>query len=191
MEFVPYFALICAVLAVIYGVVTSRSISNAPAGNERMQEIAGAIQEGAKAYLNRQYMTIGLVGIVVAVIIAVLLGIWVAIGYLIGAVLSGAAGYIGMNVSVKANVRTTEAAREGLAQGLKISFRAGAVTGMLVAGLALLAIAGYFVILTQGVKADPRTLIDGLVALGFGASLISIFARLGGASLRMIRVTRR
>ena len=180
MEFVPYFALICAVLAVIYGVVTSRSIMKAPAGNERMQEIAGAIQEGAKAYLNRQYLTIGLVGVVVAVIIAVLLGIWVAIGYLIGAVLSGAAGYIGMNVSVKANVRTTEAARKGLAEGLKISFQSGAVTGMLVAGLALLAISGYFVILTEGVKVGPRTLVDGLVALGFGASLISIFARLGG-----------
>ena len=179
MDWVPYFALVCALLAVVYGIVTSRMVLSAGAGNERMQEIAAAVQEGARAYLNRQYMTIAIAGVAIAVIVALLLGIWVAVGFAIGAILSGAAGYIGMNVSVRANVRTAEAARQGLAQGLKIAFQAGAVTGMLVAGLALLAVAGYLLVL-NALGVDQRGLVDALVALGFGASLISIFARLGG-----------
>ncbi len=179
MDWVPYFALVCALLAVVYGIVTSRMVLSAGAGNEKMQEIAAAVQEGARAYLNRQYMTIAIAGVAIAVIVALLLGIWVAVGFAIGAVLSGAAGYIGMNVSVRANVRTAEAARQGLAQGLKIAFQAGAVTGMLVAGLALLAVAGYLLVL-NALGVDQRGLVDALVALGFGASLISIFARLGG-----------
>ena len=179
MDWVPYFALVCALLAVVYGIVTSRMVLSAGAGNERMQEIAAAVQEGARAYLNRQYLTIAVAGVAIAIIVALLLGVWVAVGFAIGAILSGAAGYIGMNVSVRANVRTAEAARQGLAQGLKIAFQAGAVTGMLVAGLALLAVAGYLLVL-QALGTDQRGLIDALVALGFGASLISIFARLGG-----------
>jgi K(+)-stimulated pyrophosphate-energized sodium pump len=153
------------------------------AGSERMQEISAAVQEGAAAYLNRQYRTIGIVGIVIAIILLILLGWPVALGFVIGAVLSGATGYIGMNISVRSNVRTTEAARQGLAQGLSVAFRAGAVTGMLVAGLALLAVAGYFGILNllhDGGTIGERDIVDALVALGFGASLISIFARLGG-----------
>jgi K(+)-stimulated pyrophosphate-energized sodium pump len=173
------FVLVCGLLAIVYGVVTARAVLAASPGNARMQEIAQAIQEGASAYLNRQYMTISVVGVVIAVIVSVLLGIHVGIGFVVGAVMSGAAGYIGMNVSVRANVRTAEASRQGLAAGLSIAFRAGAVTGMLVAGLALLAVAGYFAILT-GQGFTGRALIDALVALGFGASLISIFARLGG-----------
>ncbi len=173
------FALICGVVALIYGVWAARSVLAASAGTERMQTIAGAIQEGAKAYLNRQYRTIAGVGVVVFVIITFALGIKVGIGFLIGAILSGATGYIGMYISVRANVRTAEAARQGLAQGLEIAFRAGAVTGMLVAGLALLAVAGYYAILL-GIGAEGRELIEPLVGLGFGASLISIFARLGG-----------
>ena len=179
MGWVPYFALVCALLAVVYGIATSRAVLSADAGNEKMQEIAAAVQEGARAYLNRQYMTIAVAGVAIAVIVALLLGFWVAVGFAIGAILSGAAGYIGMNVSVRANVRTAEAARQGLAQGLRIAFQAGAVTGMLVAGLALLAVAGYLLIL-DALGTDQRGLIDALVALGFGASLISIFARLGG-----------
>jgi len=173
------FVLACAVVALVYGIWASRSVLSASAGSERMQAIAAAIQEGASAYLNRQYRTIALVGVVIFIIISVVLSIEVGIGFLIGAVLSGATGYIGMNVSVRANVRTAEAARTGLAEGLAIAFRAGAVTGMLVAGLALLAVAGYYaVLLSQG--AEGRALTDPLVGLGFGASLISIFARLGG-----------
>ena len=169
----------CGVIAVIYGILASRSILAASAGTERMQEIAGAIQEGAKAYLNRQYRTIGMVGIVVAVILYIFLGSQAAIGFLIGAILSGAAGYVGMLISVRANVRTTEASRQGLAQGLSIAFRSGAVTGMLVAGFALLSISVYYsVLLSQG--ATEKQLINGLIGLAFGASLISIFARLGG-----------
>ncbi len=167
------------ILAVLYGVWASRSVLSAPAGNARMQEVAAAIQEGARAYLNRQYTTIGLVGVVVAIILFVTLGHLAAIGFAIGAVLSGAAGYIGMNVSVRANVRVAEGSRQGLAQGLAIAFRAGAVTGMLVAGLALIGVAGYYYLLPQ-LGGEGRDIIDALVALGFGASLISIFARLGG-----------
>ena len=170
------------VLAIAYGVWASRSIMAADAGNERMQEIASAIQEGAGAYLNRQYRTIGIVGVVIAAIVFYLLGAKVSLGFIVGAALSGAAGYVGMLVSVRANVRTTQAASESLAAGLSMAFRSGAVTGMLVAGLALLAVAVYFAVLVNGFGLSPssREVIDALVALGFGASLISIFARLGG-----------
>ncbi len=179
MSSVLIFVVICGLAALVYGVAASRSVLAASPGNARMQEIAAAIQEGARAYLNRQYRAIAIVGVGIFVVLLLLLGIHEAIGFLIGAVLSGAAGYIGMNVSVKANVRTAEAARQGLAQGLAVSFRSGAVTGMLVAGLALLGVAVYYAILVS-VGAEGRGLIDPLVALGFGASLISIFARLGG-----------
>jgi len=170
----------CGALALVYGIWASRSVLAASAGTERMQEISAAVQEGARAYLNRQYKTIGIVGIVVAGILWIVLGPTVAAGFLIGAVLSGAAGYIGMNISVRSNVRVAEGARQGLARGLEIAFRAGAVTGMLVAGLALLAIAIYYLILKDILGVSGRELIDPLVGLGFGASLISIFARLGG-----------
>ncbi|MCW5698424.1 MAG: sodium-translocating pyrophosphatase [Rhodospirillales bacterium] len=171
--------ILCGLLALGYGIWASRSVLGASAGTARMQEISGAVQEGAAAYLNRQYMTIGIVGIIVAVVLAIFLGITVAIGFVIGATLSGAAGYIGMNISVRANVRVADAARQGLGEGLGVAFKAGAVTGMLVAGLALLAIAIYYGILLAA-GAEGRALIDPLVGLGFGASLISIFARLGG-----------
>ena len=171
-------------LAVVYGFVTSRQVLGSDAGNEKMQEIAGAIQEGAQAYLKRQYSTIAVVGVVVAIIIAVTLT-WVsAIGFVIGAILSGVAGFIGMNISVRSNVRTAAAAQTGLQQGLTLAFRAGAITGMLVAGLALLAIAVFYWYLTgpagHTVGGEDRTVVEGLTALAFGASLISIFARLGG-----------
>jgi K(+)-stimulated pyrophosphate-energized sodium pump len=169
-------------LSIIYGVVTTSSLMKADAGSARMQEIAAAIAEGAQAYLNRQYLTIAIVGVVIFALVAWLLGLAVGIGFVIGAVLSGAAGYIGMNVSVRANVRTAQAATQSLAGGLDIAFKAGAITGMLVAGLALLGVAGYYWVLTgpMGLAVNSRVVIDALVALGFGASLISIFARLGG-----------
>ena len=179
-----WLAIAAGLLSIVYGVIQIRSILSAPAGDERMQEIAKAIQEGADAYLKRQYTTVAIVGVAILILVGFLLGWIVAVGFLIGAVLSGAAGFIGMLVSVRANVRTTEAAKESLQAGLSMAFRAGAVTGMLVAGLALLSIAIYYGALTgfSGVGTEPvsRTVIDGLVALGFGASLISIFARLGG-----------
>ncbi|XBQ15845.1 MAG: sodium-translocating pyrophosphatase [Oceanicaulis sp.] len=179
-----WLAVAAGVLSIVYGAVQIRSILSASAGNERMQEIAKAIQEGADAYLKRQYTTIAIVGVVILILVGVLLGWVVAIGFLIGAVLSGAAGFIGMLVSVRANVRTTEAAKTSLQAGLSMAFKAGAVTGMLVAGLALLSVAVYYALLTGGNGFEnaegQRTIIDGLVALGFGASLISIFARLGG-----------
>ena len=183
MATIVWFALACGGLAVLYGIWASRSILALSPGNERMQQISAAIQEGAAAYLNRQYRAIAMVGVVIAVILFFLLGWTVALGFVIGAVLSGATGYIGMNISVRANVRTTEAARSSMAEGLSVAFRSGAVTGMLVAGLALIAVAGYFgfmVWLEQKGSASGREIIDALVALGFGASLISIFARLGG-----------
>ena len=176
---VLYFAIASGVVALVYGLITAKSVVSADAGSKKMQEIAGAIQAGAYAYLNRQYRTIFIVGIVIFALLAFLLGIKVALAFAVGAILSGAAGYIGMVVSVKANVRTAQAASEGLAQGLSIAFKSGAVTGMLVAGLALLAVTGtYYILLLSG--SQGRELIDPLVALGFGASLISIFARLGG-----------
>jgi len=176
---VTLMAILCGVAAILYGLWAIRSVMSASAGTPRMQEIAGAIQEGAMAYLNRQYRTIAMVGVVIFAGAFFVLGATTAIGFLIGAALSGAAGYIGMLVSVRANVRTAEAARQGLAEGLAVAFKSGAVTGMLVAGLALLAVAVYYQVLT-GMGAEGRALIDPLVALGFGASLISIFARLGG-----------
>ena len=166
-------------LSIIYGYFTGKHILSLSPGNAKMQEIASAIQVGAKAYLNRQYKTIAIVGVVVLLIIIYLFSILVGVGYLIGATLSGLAGYVGMLVSVQANVRTAEASRKGLSQGLSIAFKSGAVTGMLVAGLALLAISlYYYFLLNLGI--EERELINALIALGFGASLISIFARLGG-----------
>lgn len=172
----------CGLLAVLYGLVTIMQVLKAPAGSERMQDIASAVQEGARAYLARQYMTIAIVGVVVVVLVGYFLGLIPAIGFLIGAILSGVTGFVGMNVSVKANVRTAEAARNSLQGGLTMAFRSGAITGMLVAGLGLLAIAGFFwyLIGPAGNAPNSRVVIDGLVALAFGASLISIFARLGG-----------
>ncbi|RJF86955.1 sodium-translocating pyrophosphatase [Oleomonas cavernae] len=169
----------CGLLALLYGIWAARSVLSRDAGTVRMQEIAAAIQEGARAYLNRQYRTIAIVGIVVFGLLFWLLGQFVAIGFVIGAVLSGATGYVGMNISVRANVRTAAASRDGLAAGLAIAFRAGAVTGMLVVGLALLAVTVYYYVLLQ-TGATGRGIVDPLVALSFGASLISIFARLGG-----------
>ncbi len=177
-------AILCGLLAVLYGIVTSAALLKQPAGNQRMQDIASAVQEGARAYLARQYTTIAVVGVVVVVIVGFFLGLVSAAGFLVGAVLSGVTGFIGMNISVKANVRTAEAARTSLQAGLTTAFRSGAVTGMLVAGLGLLAIAVFFFVLVRAghVPGDPadRTIVNALVALSFGASLISIFARLGG-----------
>ena len=169
-------------LAVIYGVVQTLFLLRASPGNAKMQEIAAAIREGAEAYLRRQYLTIALVGVVILAILLVLIGWREALGFLIGALLSGAAGFAGMLISVRANVRTAQAASESLAAGLSLAFRSGAVTGMLVAGFALIGVAGYFTILTgpMGLSLTSRDVIDSLVSLGFGASLISIFARLGG-----------
>ena len=177
-----YLAMICGVIAVIYGFVTSRQVLAASPGNEKMQDIAAAIQEGAKAYLGRQYTTIAIVGAVVALVLAFTLGWLSTVGFLIGAVLSGVAGYVGMNISVRANVRTAEAARTSLQAGLTMAFRSGAVTGMLVAGLGLLSISGFFWYLVAVARHAPndRIIVEALTALAFGASLISIFARLGG-----------
>ncbi len=174
------FVIAAGVLAIIYGFIMSKHIMAQGTGNERMQEIAAAIQEGASAYLNRQYTTIAIVGVVIGVLLTMKLGAWVGIGYAIGAVLSGAAGYIGMNICVRANVRTTEAARSsGIHKAMDIAFQSGAVTGMLVVGLGLLGVGGYYFYLnTTGVT--DRQVLEALVALSFGASLISIFARLGG-----------
>ena len=175
----------CGALALLFGAYSIRSVLAAPAGNERMQEIAAAVQEGARAYLNRQYRTIAMVGAVIGVLLGWRLGVTVAIGYFIGAICSGLAGYIGMNVSVRANVRTAEAARsKGLDAAMRIAFKSGAITGLLVVGLALLGVAIYYVILRDVFDptdaAQMRHILEALVALGFGASLISIFARLGG-----------
>jgi len=169
-------------LAVLYGIVQTATLMQASAGNDKMKEIAAAIQEGAQAYLRRQYTTIGMVGVVILAIVYFLIGPKAAVGFVIGSVLSGAAGYAGMLISVRANVRTAQAASESLQKGLGMAFKSGAITGMLVAGFALIGVAGYFAYLTKiaGLVATSREVVDGMVALGFGASLISIFARLGG-----------
>ena len=175
--------IIAGAIAVAYGVFTTQRLMALPTGSAKMQEIAKAIQEGANAYLNRQYRTIAIIGAVVAVLVAIAFMNWQApVGFLIGAVLSGAAGFIGMKISVQANVRTTEASSKGLAQGLSVAFQSGAVTGMLVVGLAIIGLGGYYALLTAGLGYAPgdRTVVDAMVALGLGASLISIFARLGG-----------
>ena len=170
------------VLAVVYGAVQAGLLMQKSPGNAKMQEIAAAIQEGAQAYLSRQYTTIGMVGVVILIAVFFLIGPYAAIGFLIGSVLSGGAGYAGMLISVRANVRTAQAASESLAKGLSLAFTSGAITGMLVAGFALIGVAGYFTVLTVVLHKDPisREVVDSLVALGFGASLISIFARLAG-----------
>ncbi len=174
--------IILSALSIVYGIWAYADVMRRDAGSQRMQEISAAVAEGAQAYLKRQYLTIAGVGVVLFGGLWLLLGSWVAIGFLIGAVLSGAAGFIGMNVSVRANVRTAQAAMQSISQGLDVAFKAGAVTGMLVAGLALLGVAVYYGFLTTMMQFSPdsRAVIDALVALGFGASLISIFARLGG-----------
>ncbi len=177
-----YLVIVCGLLAIAYALWAARSVLASDAGSARMQEIASAIQEGATAYLRRQYLTIGIVGVVIFVLVAWLLSLSSAIGFAIGAILSGLAGFAGMHVSGRANVRTAQASSQSLAAGLSIAFRSGAITGMLVAGLALLGVAVYYWILTQfaGFEPGSRTVIDALVSLGFGASLLSIFARLGG-----------
>ncbi len=185
MQAAQYLILACGVAALIYGLITSRQVLAQDPGNARMQEIAAAVQEGARAYLNRQYTTIGIVGVVILIILGVVLGVHTAIGFVIGAVLSAAAGYIGMNVSVRANCRTAQASRNGLAAGLDVAFKSGAITGMLVVGLGLLGVAGYYFVLRAGYTGpitddQLRKVLEAMVALGFGGSLISIFARLGG-----------
>src|SRR5277367_2239760 len=181
MSLVLMLVILAGVGAVVYGAVQSASLLRASPGNARMQEIAAAIQEGAQAYLRRQYTTIAMVGVVILILVGLLIGPYAGVGFLIGAVLSGAAGFAGMLISVRANVRTAQAASEGLAKGLSMAFRSGAVTGMLVAGFALIGVAGYYALLTGplGHVNTSREVVDSMVSLGFGASLISIFARLG------------
>jgi K(+)-stimulated pyrophosphate-energized sodium pump len=173
-------ALVCAAAAIVYGAATSRSLLALSPGNERMQQISAAVQEGARAYLNRQYTTIAGVGVIVFILLIPLQNIRVAIGFLIGALLSASAGYVGMNVSVRANTRVAEAARSNISKALDVAFRGGAVTGMLVVGLALIGVAGYYGVLTWIAGETPRQAVDALIGLGFGGSLISVFARLGG-----------
>ena len=176
------FALACAAVAVLYGLYLTWWLLKQPAGSERMQEIAGAVQEGAAAYLRKQYTTIAVVAIVPFFLLGFYdkLGWGAAFGFLIGALLSAAAGFIGMNVAVRSNVRTAEAAREGLQPAFKVAFRAGSVTGLLVVGLGLLGVAGYYWVLTDWIGNSPESAVDDLIGLAFGGSLISVFARLGG-----------
>jgi K(+)-stimulated pyrophosphate-energized sodium pump len=173
-------ALVCAACAVVYGVLTTRSLLALSPGNERMRTISAAVQEGARAYLNRQYTTIAVVGVVLFIALIFIQNIRVAVGFAIGGLLSASAGYIGMNVSVRANTRVAEAARSGVSKALDVAFRGGAVTGMLVVGLALTGVAGYYGLLTWAFNESPKHAVDALVGLGFGGSLISVFARLGG-----------
>jgi K(+)-stimulated pyrophosphate-energized sodium pump len=182
MTLLLWLIVICGALSIVYGIVTTRGLLAADAGTARMQEISAAVREGASAYLKRQYTTIGIVGIVILILAFIFLGFWAALGFLIGSVLSGAAGFIGMNVSVRANVRVAQAATKSLAGGLDLAFKSGAVTGLLVAGLGLLGVTVYFSFLigVMHFGATDRTVVDALVATSFGASLISIFARLGG-----------
>src|SRR3990167_2920872 len=179
MSTIYFYILACAGFALLYGAYASRKVLACPTGTPRMQEISAAIQEGANAYLNRQYSTIALVGVMVAILLGWLLGKHAAIGFFAGSCLSGLAGYIGMNVSVRANVRTTEAARQGLIPALDIAFKSGAITGMLVVGLGLLGVTLYYMFLRQSGE-STRYIMEALLSLSFGASLISIFARLGG-----------
>src|SRR5204863_9759289 len=173
-------AVVCAAIAVVYGVVTTTQLLALSPGNAEMQRISGAVQEGARAYLNRQYTVIAGVGVVLFVALIFIQDGYVAVGFVIGGVLSGATGYIGMNVSVRANARVAEAARGGVGPALDVAFRGGAVTGLLVVGLALIGVAGYYGILTGIFDLSRKEAIDALVGLGFGGSLISVFARLGG-----------
>ena len=174
------FALACSILAILYGVFSIKWILSKPTGNDRMREIANAIQEGASAYLNRQYTAIGIVGVILLVVIAYYLGTYTAVGFAIGAILSGLTGYIGMNISVRSNVRTAEAANNGLNAAMQVAFRGGAITGMLVVGLALMGVAGYYAVLTVMMDVASNDALHALIGLAFGGSLISIFARLGG-----------
>ncbi|MGO8905311.1 MAG: sodium-translocating pyrophosphatase [Solirubrobacteraceae bacterium] len=173
-------ALVCAICAVVYGLLTTRSLLALSPGNERMQSISGAVQQGARAYLNRQYTTIAIVGVVLFVALIFIQNIAVAVGFAIGGLLSGSTGYIGMNVSVRANARVAEAAKSGVTPALRVAFRGGAITGLLVVGLALTGVAGYYGALTAFFNDSPKTAVDALIGLGFGGSLISVFARLGG-----------
>ncbi|MFN8201327.1 MAG: sodium-translocating pyrophosphatase [Solirubrobacteraceae bacterium] len=173
-------ALVCAGLAVVYGLVTTQALLALSPGNERMQFISGAVQKGARAYLNRQYSIIAVVGVVLFVALIFIQNFSVAVGFAVGGVLSGAAGYIGMNVSVRANARVAEAARDGVPKALDVAFRGGAITGLLVVGLALMGVAGYYGLLTWAFDKTPKEAVDALIGLGFGGSLISVFARLGG-----------